>query len=97
MIWQVVFAAFLGWLCYEIYSNASANLANQRIASGFGFFNQTAGFGISQTLIPFSESDNYLRVFYVGILNTLLVAVIGIFFATIIGFAIGLGRLSTNL
>ena len=90
---QLLFLVFLIWLCFEIYSNAQANTGH---AIGLGFFNQTAGFGISQSLISYSESDTYLTVFYVGLLNTLLVAVVGIFFATIIGFAVGLGRLSPN-
>ena len=93
---QVAFVAFVIWLGYEIYSNASANLQSQRIASGFGFLQNTAGFGINQTLIPYQESDSYWRVFTVGLLNTLLVSVIGIFFATVLGFIIGLGRLSPN-
>jgi general L-amino acid transport system permease protein len=93
---QVAFVAFVIWLGYEIYSNASANLQSQRIASGFGFLQNTAGFGINQTLIPFQESDSYWRVFTVGLLNTLLVSVVGIFFATVLGFIVGLGRLSPN-
>ena len=64
--------------------------------SGFGFLANTAGFDVSQNLIPYSGSDTYTRVFLVGLLNTLLVSVIGIFFATIIGFLVALGRLSPN-
>src|SRR4051794_22141460 len=93
---QILFVAALVWIGYEIVANARANLANQRIAAGFGFLSNTAGFGVSQALIPYSESDTYTRVFFVGLLNTLLVAVVGIFFATIIGFVVGLGRLSPN-
>lgn len=93
---QLAFVAFVVWLGYEIYSNASANLQSQRIATGFGFLQNTAGFGINQTLIPYQESDSYWRVFTVGLLNTLLVSVIGIFLATVLGFIIGLGRLSPN-
>lgn len=93
---QLLFVAALIWVGYEIISNARANLASQRIATGFGFLNNTAGFGVSQTLIPYTESDSYTRVFFVGLVNTLVVAVIGIFFATILGFLIGLGRLSPN-
>ena len=93
---QVVFVAALIWIGYEIYANARANLQAQRIASGFGFLSQTAGFGVSQSLIPYSETDSYTRVFFVGLLNTLLVAGIGIIFATIIGFVVGVGRLSPN-
>ena len=65
-------------------------------ASGFGFLDDPAGFGISQTLIPYSEQDSYRRVFFVGLLNTLLVSALGIVFATILGFVIGLARLSPN-
>src|ERR1700709_2456063 len=93
---QILFVAALAWLCYEIVANARANLESQRITSGFGFLLNTAGFDVSQSLIPYSGSDPYTRVFLVGLLNTLLVAVIGIFFATIIGFIVALGRLSPN-
>jgi general L-amino acid transport system permease protein len=93
---QILFVAVLAWIAYEIVANARANLEAQRITSGFGFLANTAGFDVSQALIPYSGSDTYTRVFFVGLLNTLLVAVIGIFFATIIGFLVGLGRLSPN-
>jgi general L-amino acid transport system permease protein len=93
---QLVFAAALAWIGYEIVANARANLQSQKIASGFGFLANTAGFDVSQSLIRYSGSDSYARVFLVGLLNTLVVAVIGIFFATIIGFLVALGRLSPN-
>jgi general L-amino acid transport system permease protein len=84
LVLQIVFAALIVWLGYEIFANVTTNLHNQRIASGFGFFSQTAGFGVSQSLIPYSESDSYARVFFVGLVNTLVVA------------AVGIGRLSRN-
>jgi general L-amino acid transport system permease protein len=93
---QLLFVAALIWLGYEIVDNARGNLANQRIASGFGFMSQTAGFGVSQALIPYSESDSYTRVFLVGLVNTLVVSAIGIVFATILGFIVALCRLSPN-
>src|ERR1700731_5219296 len=93
---QILFVAVLAWIGYEIVANARANLESQRITSGFGFLNNTAGFDVSQNLIPYSGSDTYTRVFFVGLLNTLLVSVIGIFFATLIGFLVALGRLSPN-
>jgi general L-amino acid transport system permease protein len=93
---QILFVAALVWLCYEIVANARANLQAQRITAGFGFMANTAGFDVSQSLIPYSGSDSYTRVFLVGLLNTLLVSIIGIFFATIIGFLVALGRLSPN-
>jgi general L-amino acid transport system permease protein len=93
---QIAFVAVLIWIGYEIVANARANLESQRITSGFGFLNNTAGFDVSQNLIPYTGSDTYTRVFFVGLLNTLLVAIIGIFFATVIGFIVALGRLSPN-
>src|SRR5215470_19134420 len=93
---QLLFVAALAWLAYEIVANARANLQAQRITAGFGFLANNAGFDVSQSLIPYSGSDSYVRVFFVGLLNTLVVAVVGIFFATILGFAVALGRLSPN-
>jgi general L-amino acid transport system permease protein len=93
---QILFVAALAWIGYEIVANARANLQSQHITSGFGFLRNTAGFDVSQSLIPYSGSDPYTRVFVVGLLNTLLVAIIGIFFATVIGFLVALGRLSPN-
>src|SRR5712671_3074399 len=93
---QILFVAILVWIGYEIVANARANLQSQRITSGFGFLERTAGFDVSQNLIPYSGSDTYTRVFLVGLLNTLVVSIIGIFFATVIGFLVALGRLSPN-
>ena len=93
---QILFVIALVWIGYEIIANARANLETQRITSGFGFLSNTAGFDVSQSLIPYNGSDTYTRVFLVGLLNTFLVSVIGIFFATVIGFSVGLGRLSPN-
>ena len=77
--------------------NAAQNLARANIAHGFGFWNNTAGFDISQTLIDYSSSTStFGRAFWVGLLNTLLVASIGCVLATILGFIIGIARLSRN-
>jgi general L-amino acid transport system permease protein len=96
VFYQLVLLAALLWLGVEIALNAKANLDAQKITSGFGFLHNTAGFGINQSLIAYNESDTYARVFFVGLLNTLLVAAIGIVLATILGFLVGLGRLSPN-
>ena len=93
---QLAFAGLLVWLAFDIITNAQDNLRAQHIASGFGFLTGTAGFSVNQALIRYSEADSYLRVFEVGLLNTLLVSIIGIVFATVIGFAVALGRLSPN-
>ncbi|CCD85109.1 General L-amino acid transport system permease protein [Bradyrhizobium sp. ORS 285] len=96
IILQILFVAVLVWVGYEIIANARSNLAAQRITSGFGFLNNTAGFDVNQALISYSGSDSYSRVLIVGVLNTLLVSVIGIVLATILGFLVALGRLSPN-
>jgi general L-amino acid transport system permease protein len=85
----IAFAAF-------IVNNTIDNLARQGISTGFGFLNAPAGFGIPQTLIPFTVLSPNWVVFWVGLLNTILVAVIGIALATVLGFVIGLARLSSN-
>ncbi len=79
-----------------LINNTLDNLARQGIASGFGFLDTTAGFSILMSLIDYTEADTYGRTFFVGLLNTLLVAGIGVFFATILGFLIGVARLSNN-
>ena len=82
--------------CAYIVNNTINNLERQGIASGLGFLDKPAGFGIPQTLIEYNELSPNSRVFWVGLLNTLLVAAIGIVLATILGFVIGLARLSSN-
>ncbi len=77
--YQVLLFAFILWLGYEFWINARDNLRASKIQTGFGFLDNTAGFDINQTLIPYTESDSYGRAFLVGLLNTLLVAILGIF------------------
>jgi general L-amino acid transport system permease protein len=81
---------------YWLIDNTIVNLARQGTASGFGFLGDRSGFGISQTLVDYSEDSSYGRVLLVGFLNTLLVAGVSIFFATLLGFFVGIGRLSRN-
>jgi general L-amino acid transport system permease protein len=94
---QVAIVVAIGALAYGAIVNAAQNLAHAHIASGFGFWNNTAGFDISQTLIAYSASTStFGRAFWVGFLNTLLVAAIGIVLATVLGFIVGIARLSRN-
>jgi general L-amino acid transport system permease protein len=94
---QIAIVAVIGGLAYGAALNVAQNLGRAHIASGFGFWNNTAGFDISQTLIAYSAStSSFGRAFWVGLLNTLLVAVIGIVLATVLGFIIGIARLSRN-
>ena len=76
--------------------NAQVNMGNRGIVFGFGFLQQEASFDIQFALIDYDGSYSYGRAYLVGLLNTILVAVIGIFFATIIGIVIGISRLSPN-
>jgi general L-amino acid transport system permease protein len=96
VIYQIVLIVLLGIAVWEIVNNVADNLRRQNIASGFGFWDRTSGFDISQTLIAYSNTSTYGQAFWVGLTNTLLVAVLGIAFATILGFVIGIARLSSN-
>ena len=96
VIYQVVLVVVLVALFWNIISNAAENLRRQNIASGFGFIWRLAGFDIAQHLIDYSNESTYGRAFMVGLWNTVLVAVIGVFLATIVGFMAGIARLSSN-
>ncbi|KAB2875559.1 MAG: amino acid ABC transporter permease [Bauldia sp.] len=93
---QAAVVAGLVLLVVWIVDNTIANLQRANIASGFDFLSTRAGFDISQSLIAYSPERSYARAFLVGLLNTLLVAAIGIVVATIIGFLVGIARLSRN-
>ncbi|MCV9935431.1 amino acid ABC transporter permease [Boseaceae bacterium BT-24-1] len=96
-VYQFALLAVVGFLIWSAASNAIENLRAQKIASGFGFWHNAAGFDINQKLIPFSASGStYGQAFWVGLLNTLLVASIGIVLATFLGFFVGVARLSSN-
>ncbi len=96
VFYQLVLLALALGVAYAFFLNAKANLAAQNIGSGFGFLDNVAGFGVSQSLIAYNESDTYGRAFLVGLLNTLLVAGLGVVLATLLGFLIGIARLSPN-
>ncbi len=76
--------------------NAKTNMENRGIVFGFGFLAQEASFDIQFSLIDYDGSHSYARAYLVGLLNTILVASIGIFFATILGVVVGISRLSPN-
>jgi general L-amino acid transport system permease protein len=95
-IYQLVVLVALIGLAVAFTLDARANLRALGAATGFGFLRHTAGFNVNMALISYQETDTYGRVFVVGLLNTLLVAGLGVFFATIIGVLIGIARLSPN-
>lgn len=96
LFYQVLLILAIVLLGYVIVQNTLINLQRQNIAAGFDFLGRTAGFGIIQSMIPYSETSSYGRALVVGFLNTLLVAAIGIVLATILGFVVGIARLSNN-
>ena len=96
-VYQIALLAVVAFLIWSAASNAIENLRAQKIASGFGFWDNAAGFDVNQTLIPFcAAASTYGQAFWVGLLNTLLVASIGIVLSTFLGFFVGVARLSSN-
>lgn len=87
-----LFALFI----YLIAQQTAYNLEKRGISSGFDFLKLSAGYDISIRLIPFTSEDTHLRAYFVGLLNTLMIAVCGCFLATIMGFLVGVIRLSSN-
>ena len=96
LVFQVLLV--LGLIAFGIYlvNNTLHNMEQRGITTGFDFLGNEAGFGILQSLIPYDETYSYGRTFFVGLLNTLLVAALGIFFATLLGCFMGVARLSSN-
>ena len=95
---QAVLMAVIGFLVYEAFSNATENLQRQKIASGFGFWDTNSGFPISFSIQHYSEATStYGDAFWVGMVNTLLVAAVGIVLATLLGFTVGVARISKNV
>ena len=76
--------------------NAQVNMENRGIDFGYGFLSQESSFDVQFSLIEYDGSHSYFRAYLVGLLNTILVSVIGIVFATILGVIVGIARLSSN-
>lgn len=96
VLFQLIAVVVLVLFFYTIVNNALSNLEARGIATGFDFLNHRARFGIAQSLIDYDETYTYGRTFVVGLLNTALVSVLGIMLATVLGFLIGIARLSSN-
>ena len=93
---QTLTIGIFALVIYELVQQTAYNLDKRGISSGFDFLNMAAGYDISIRLIPFTSEDTHLRAYFVGLLNTLLIAVCGCFLATILGFLVGIIRLSSN-
>lgn len=96
LIPQVLTLAFIISVIAYFSYNAQINMGNRGISFGYGFLSQEASFDITFSMIDYDGSYSYARAFLVGLLNTLLVSVIGIILCTILGVTIGIGRLSQN-
>ncbi|MFA0414063.1 amino acid ABC transporter permease [Vibrio renipiscarius] len=96
VVFQIIAVSALGFFFYTIVNNALSNLESRGIATGFDFLNQEAGFGIGLTLIEYDETYSYGRTFIIGLLNTAMVSFLGVILATVLGFTIGIARLSSN-
>ncbi|KPQ22380.1 MAG: ABC-type L-amino acid uptake system permease component AapQ, partial [Halomonas sp. HL-93] len=96
LIFQLLVVAAVAAFLLFIIGNVQENLSERGIRTGFGFLERTAGFGIGQTLIEYSKDSTYGRTFVIGLLNTLMVGGLGVLAATIVGFIVGIARLSPN-
>lgn len=96
IVWQLIVAAFLTYGLYAVVSNAFDNMAKAGIASGFNFLTTRAGFDVLFHLVDFTSDSSYGMAFVVGVLNTALIAASSIVLCTILGFAVGISRLSRN-
>ncbi|MCS5591415.1 MAG: amino acid ABC transporter permease [Gammaproteobacteria bacterium] len=93
---QVITLLIIAFVFYSGISNLMFNIEAREIHTGFAFLSNRAGFDINESMIAYTPEHSNLRVFYVGLINTLVIAVVGIIFATIIGLIIGIARLSNN-
>jgi general L-amino acid transport system permease protein len=96
VVYQSLLLACIGALAFGAIYNAVTNMRARGIPMGFGFWREVAGFDINLRLINYTDQSTYGQAFWVGLLNTLLIAVICIPLATLLGFAIGVARLSPN-
>ncbi len=93
---QVTTVILIAAFVWYVASNTIHNLQKENIASGFAFLDRTAGFAITTSLIEYTDQSTYGRAFLVGLLNTILISVLGIVCATVLGFLVGVARLSSN-
>ncbi len=93
---QVILLLSIAGLAWWLIGNTLDNLAERNITTGFGFLDKETGFDVNFSLLAYDETSTFSRLLLVGLANTALVSVIGIFFATLLGFAIGVMRLSSN-
>ena len=96
IVFQVLAFVIVIFTSWYLFSNTQANLQRQNIATGFEFFTQEAGFEIGESVVEYDSSSTYFGALKVGFLNTFKIAVVGNFFAILIGIFIGILGLSRN-
>jgi general L-amino acid transport system permease protein len=96
IFYQVLLAGSLSALALGIGIQTVSNMRARGIPLSFGFWNESAGFDINQTLIPYDTLSTYGQAFWVGVVNTLFVSLLAILLATLLGFVVGIARLSQN-
>jgi len=97
ILFQVLAVAVIAYFAYQAFDNMMLNIEQRGIRSGFGFLSDEAGFAVNDNFfLEYSPASTNLQAFYVGIVNTLVVAITGIFFASVLGLIIGISRLSSN-
>ena len=97
IVFQILAVVVIAYFAYQAFDNLMLNIEQRGIRSGFGFLNDEAGFAVNDNFfLDYSPASTNLQAFYVGIVNTLIVAITGIFFASILGLIVGISRLSSN-
>ncbi|MBF0203278.1 MAG: ABC transporter permease subunit [Desulfamplus sp.] len=95
-VYQIAAISIVALTAYYLFTNTTANLAKQSIATGFGFLSRESSFEIGESVLSFSSSDTYLKALAMGALNTIKVSLIGIVLTVLLGIFVGIARLSTN-
>ena len=95
-LFQVMALLAIVYFFYSAVDNMFVNIESRGIQTGFGFLEAESGFDIAEYLIDYSPTSSNLTVFYVGLINTIVVSIVGIIFASLIGLIIGIARLSNN-
>ena len=97
VLFQALAVIVIIYFAYQAFDNMMLNIESRGIRSGFGFLNNESGFAVNDSFfLEYSPASSNLQAFYVGIVNTLIVAITGIFFASLIGLIVGIARLSSN-
>ena len=97
ILFQILAVVVIAYFAYQAFDNMMLNIEQRGIRSGFGFLNDEAGFAVNDNFfLEYSPASTNLQAFYVGIVNTLVVAITGIFFASVLGLIVGISRLSSN-